>query len=65
MRLPEVEKSLRRIDGSARRITSALIFAVLLLGGVALRISNDELGTWLLIASAPFALHASGLFRLK
>jgi predicted unusual protein kinase regulating ubiquinone biosynthesis (AarF/ABC1/UbiB family) len=65
MRLPEVEKSLRRIDGSARRITSAIIFAVLLLGGVALRISNDELGTWLLITSAPFALHASGLFRLK
>jgi predicted unusual protein kinase regulating ubiquinone biosynthesis (AarF/ABC1/UbiB family) len=65
MRLPEVEKSLRRIDGSARRITSSIIFAVLLLGGVALRISNDELGTWLLITSAPFALHASGLFRLK
>jgi predicted unusual protein kinase regulating ubiquinone biosynthesis (AarF/ABC1/UbiB family) len=65
VRLPEVEKGLRRIDGSARRITSSIIFAVLLLSGVALRIANDELGNWLLLSSAPFLLHASGLFRWK
>ncbi len=65
IRIPEVEKSLRRIDGSARRITSAIIFAVLLLGGVALRIYGDDLGNLLLVASAPFLLHATGLFRFK
>jgi predicted unusual protein kinase regulating ubiquinone biosynthesis (AarF/ABC1/UbiB family) len=65
LRIPEVEKGLRRIDGSARRITSAVLFSVLLLGGVALRIYADPLGNILLIASVPFLLHASGLFRLR
>lgn len=65
VRLPEVEKALRRIDGSARRITTSIIFAVLVLGGIALRIAGDELGNWLLIFSAPFLIHASGLFRWK
>ncbi len=64
IRIPEVEKGLRRIDGSARRITSAIIFAVLLLGGVALRIYGDPFGNALLLASAPFAIHAVGFFRL-
>jgi predicted unusual protein kinase regulating ubiquinone biosynthesis (AarF/ABC1/UbiB family) len=65
MRLPEVEKRLRRIDGSARRITSSIIFSILLASGVALRISQDELGNWLILSSSPFLLHASGLFRWK
>lgn len=65
MRLPEVEKGLRRIDGSARRITSSIIFSILLASGVALRISQDELGNWLILSSSPFLLHASGLFRWK
>ena len=65
LRIPEVEKGLRRIDGSARRITSAILFAVLMLGGVALRISGDSLGNVLLIASIPFAVHAVGFFRLR
>ncbi|MEY2693665.1 MAG: hypothetical protein RL142_13 [Actinomycetota bacterium] len=65
MRLPEVEKRLRRIDGSARRITSSIIFSILLASGVALRISQDELGNWLILTSSPFLLHASGLFRWK
>jgi hypothetical protein len=44
IRIPEVEKSLRRIDSSARRIASALIFATLFGSGIALRMTGDELG---------------------
>ncbi|MEN9603337.1 MAG: hypothetical protein RL545_26, partial [Actinomycetota bacterium] len=64
IRMPEVEKGLRRIDGSARRITAGVVFAVLFLSGVALRISGDELGNILLLTSAPVALYSLGLFRL-
>ena len=65
VRLPEIEKTLKTIDGTARRITTGLVFAVLLAGGVALRIVGDELGNVLLIVSALPLLHAIGLFRFK
>lgn len=65
IRIPEVEKSLRRIDGSARRITSAILFSVLLISGVALRINGDDVGTILMVASVPLLIHAIGFFRLK
>jgi hypothetical protein len=65
IRVPEVEKGLRRIDGSARRITSSILFSVLLIGGVALRIYGDDVGTFLMVASVPFLIHATGFLRLK
>jgi predicted unusual protein kinase regulating ubiquinone biosynthesis (AarF/ABC1/UbiB family) len=65
IRSPEVEKSLRRIDSSARRIASALIFATLFGSGIALRMTGDELGGWLLLVSAVPLVHAAGLFRLR
>jgi predicted unusual protein kinase regulating ubiquinone biosynthesis (AarF/ABC1/UbiB family) len=65
IRSPEVEKSLRRIDSSARRIASAMIFAALFGSGIALRMTGDELGGWLLLASAVPLVHAAGLFRLR
>lgn len=65
VRSPEVEKGLRRLDGSTRRVASAVIFAALLLTGAFLRSSQDELGNWLLLLSVPFAIHAVGLFRLR
>ncbi|MEN9957040.1 MAG: hypothetical protein RIR46_648 [Actinomycetota bacterium] len=65
IRSPEVEKSLRRIDSSARRIASALIFAALFGSGIALRMTGDELGGWLLLVSAVPLVHAAGLFRLR
>jgi hypothetical protein len=65
VRLPEIEKTLKTIDGTARRITTGLVFAVLLAGGVALRIVGDELGNVLLIVSALPLVHAIGLFRFK
>jgi predicted unusual protein kinase regulating ubiquinone biosynthesis (AarF/ABC1/UbiB family) len=65
VRSPEIEKALRRIDGSVRRTTSALIFVALFGAGVALRIVGDELGTWMLGASVLPLIHALGLFRLR
>ncbi len=62
---PEIEKGLRRIDGSVRRTTSALIFVALFGAGIALRIVGDDLGTWMLAASALPLIHALGLFRLR
>ena len=65
VRSPEIEKGLRRIDGSVRRTTSALIFIALFGAGVALRIVGDDLGTWMLGAGVLPLIHALGLFRLR
>lgn len=65
VRLPEVEKRLRLLDGSTRRITTVIIFAALLISGVALKIAGDDLGNWFLISSAPFLLHSVGFLRWK
>lgn len=65
IRLPEVEKSIRRLDSSVRRVTSALIFLGLLGAGVALRLNHDSLGEALLISGIPFALYAIGFLRIK
>jgi predicted unusual protein kinase regulating ubiquinone biosynthesis (AarF/ABC1/UbiB family) len=65
VRSPEIEKGLRRIDSSVRRVTSGLLFVALFGGGIALRLAGDELGGWLLLASALPAVHAIGLFRIR
>lgn len=65
VRLPEVEKAVRRLDGSVRRLASAAIFATLLVAGVILRINHDSIGDWLMIASLPFLVHAIGFFRIR
>ncbi len=65
VRSPEIEKALRRIDGSVRRTTSALVFVALFGAGVALRIVGDDLGTWMLGGSVLPLIHALGLFRLR
>jgi predicted unusual protein kinase regulating ubiquinone biosynthesis (AarF/ABC1/UbiB family) len=64
VRLPEVEKAMRRLNGSAKRLTVAVLSASLFAGGIALRLNGDELGNYLMFASAPLALYAAGLFRL-
>jgi predicted unusual protein kinase regulating ubiquinone biosynthesis (AarF/ABC1/UbiB family) len=64
VRSPEVEARLRKLDGSARRIASAIVFAALLAAGITLRIAGDELGNVFLIASILPLVHALGLFRL-
>ena len=65
VRMPEVEKGLRRLESGSRRIASSVIFAVLALGGIALRIADDSLGNWLLLAGLPFLVHSSGVFRIR
>ena len=64
VRLPELEKRVRRLDGSTRRVSAAILAAALIGGGIALRVSGDDLGNALLVASIPLALHALGMFRL-
>lgn len=63
-RLPELEKRVRRLDGSTRRLSAAVLAGSLIIGGVLLRISGDEFGNILLVSSIPLALHALGMFRL-
>ena len=65
VRSPEIEKGLRRIDSSVRRVTSGLLFVASFGGGIALRLAGDDLGGWLLLASVLPALHAIGLFRIR
>jgi predicted unusual protein kinase regulating ubiquinone biosynthesis (AarF/ABC1/UbiB family) len=64
VRLPELENSLKRLDRTTRRVPVAILSATLILGGIALRISGDELGNGLLVASIPLAIYALGLLRL-
>ncbi|MBJ7433285.1 MAG: AarF/ABC1/UbiB kinase family protein [Microbacteriaceae bacterium] len=64
IRLPELEKRVRRLDGSTRRLSVGVLASALIVGGILLRIAGDELGNVLLIASIPLALHALGMFRL-
>lgn len=64
LRLPEVEKRIRRLDGSTRRVAAAILASALVLGGVALRITGDELGNVFLMGSVPVALYALGFLRL-
>ena len=64
VRLPELENTLKRLDRTTRRVPVAILSATLILGGIALRISGDELGSALLVAGVPLALYALGLLRL-
>ena len=64
VRLPELENTLKRLDRTTRRVPVAILSATLMLGGIALRISGDELGNGLLVASIPLTIYALGLLRL-
>ena len=65
VRSPEIEKGLRRIDGSVRRAISAVMFAVFFGAAIALRLAGDDLSVWLFAVSALPLIHASGLFRIR
>ena len=64
VRMPELENTLKRLDRTTRRVPVAILSATLILGGIALRISGDELGNGLLVASIPLTIYALGLLRL-
>ena len=64
VRLPEVEKGVRRLNRSTHRLSVGVLTAAIFVGGIALRINGDELGNYLLLGSIPLAIYAIGLFRL-
>ncbi|WP_022893285.1 ABC1 kinase family protein [Agromyces subbeticus] len=53
-----LERRLDRLEGVARRVVSAVLFAALLIGGAVLAGPNPVLGTTLMIASALPLMHA-------
>ncbi|HET6671780.1 MAG TPA: AarF/UbiB family protein [Agromyces sp.] len=53
-----LERRLDRVEGVARRVVSAVLFAALLIGGALLVAPNPALGTTLMILSALPLLHA-------
>lgn len=64
IRTPELEKRVRQLDRSTRRISVAVIAAALFIGGIVLRTTGDGLGDVLMLSSAPLALYAVGFLRI-
>lgn len=55
---PRVERRLRSLERTTRRVISAVIFAALFIGGIILRADDIVLGTVVLIASVVPLVHA-------
>jgi predicted unusual protein kinase regulating ubiquinone biosynthesis (AarF/ABC1/UbiB family) len=55
---PRIERQLTRIERTARRVVSAVLFAGLLIAGAVLRSGDDVVGTVLMVTSAVPLLHA-------
>jgi predicted unusual protein kinase regulating ubiquinone biosynthesis (AarF/ABC1/UbiB family) len=55
---PRIERQLTRIERTARRVVSAVLFAALLIAGAVLRDGDDVVGTVLMVTSAVPLLHA-------
>lgn len=64
IRTPELEKRVRQLDRSTRRVAVAVVAAALFLGGIVLRTVGDGLGDVLMLSSAPLALYAIGFLRI-
>lgn len=62
-----LERRLDRVEGVARRVVSAVLFAALLIGGAVLTTVNPPLGTTLMIVSVLPLLHAllAGVFARR
>ena len=58
-----LEKQIRNLDSSVRRVSAAVIFLGIFGTGIYLRISQDSLGDVLLVISALPLIRALGLFR--
>ncbi len=56
--VPRLERRMRRLERSGRRVVSAVLFAGLLIGGILLRVDDVLVGTILMAASAVPLLHA-------
>ena len=64
IRNPELERRVRSLDASVRRITSGLVFATLLFAGILLLDRNETLAYWLIATSSLPLIHALGIGRL-
>jgi predicted unusual protein kinase regulating ubiquinone biosynthesis (AarF/ABC1/UbiB family) len=56
--VPTVERRLNRLEGTVRRVVSAVLFAGLLIAGAVVRADDTVFGTVLMAASALPLLHA-------
>lgn len=63
IRNPELERRVRSLDASIRRVTSGLVFATLLFAGILLLDRNETLAYWLIAASSLPLIHALGIGR--
>lgn len=63
IRNPELERRVRSLDSSVRRMTSGLIFAAMLIAGILLLDRNETLAYWLMACSALPLIHAIGIGR--
>jgi predicted unusual protein kinase regulating ubiquinone biosynthesis (AarF/ABC1/UbiB family) len=63
---PRLERRMLQLERTGRRLVSAVLFGVLLIGGILLRADDRVLGTVLIASSALPLLHAlfAGLRRL-
>ena len=64
IRNPELERRVRSLDASVRRVTSGLVFATLLFAGILLLDRNETLAYWLIATSSLPLIHALGIGRL-
>jgi hypothetical protein len=55
---PTLEKRVARLERTARRVVSAILFAALLVAGAVVRVDDGVLGTVLMVASILPLLHA-------
>jgi predicted unusual protein kinase regulating ubiquinone biosynthesis (AarF/ABC1/UbiB family) len=65
VRTPDLDRRVRSLDRSVSRITSAIVFAALLIAGVLLRPSDEVLGYVLMGASALPLLHVAVTWRRR
>ena len=64
VRNPELERRIKVLDGSIRRVISAMVFATLMIAGILVLDKNEQLGYWLLAGSALPLLHSLGAGRI-
>jgi len=52
IKIPEVNRQITRVEGAIRAVALSLIFSSLLLGGIQLKIANEDLLAYILFSSA-------------
>jgi predicted unusual protein kinase regulating ubiquinone biosynthesis (AarF/ABC1/UbiB family) len=63
IRNPELERRVRSLDSSVRRVASGFVFATMLFAGIFLLDRNETLGYWLMALSSLPLIHTLGIGR--